>query len=68
MTNEEFQKLILEKLSGLETNMSSIKTELSDLKAQQQENTDLINALIHNVTVANAKLDGLTTPRQQGNQ
>ena len=68
MTNEEFQKLILEKLSGLETNMSSIKTELSDLKAQQQENTDLINALIHDVTVANAKLDGLTTPRQQGNQ
>ena len=46
MTNEEFQKLVLEKLSNLET--------------QQQENTDLINALIHNVTVANAKLDGLT--------
>ena len=46
MTNEEFQKLVLQ--------------ELSAIKTQQQENTDLINALIHNIEVANAKIDGLT--------
>ncbi len=46
--------------SSMKTEQSSMKTELSDMKAQQQENTDLINALIHNVAVANAKLDGLT--------
>ena len=44
----------------MEDGQNQIKTDISDIKAQQQENTDLINALIHNVTVANAKLDGLT--------
>lgn len=46
VTNEEFQKLVLQ--------------ELSAIKAQQRENTDVINALVHNIEVANAKIDGLT--------
>lgn len=43
MTTEEFQKAVL--------------LELSNIKAQQKENTDLIYALIHNTEVANAKIE-----------
>lgn len=46
------QEDIVRRLGGIENCMSG-------LEIQVQENTDLINALIHNVEVANAKIDGL---------
>lgn len=45
---------------SMEGSISTIKEEIVNIKSQQQENTDLINALLHNVNVANAKIDGLT--------
>lgn len=53
MTNEEFQKLVLEKLNTLET-------KLGNLEGRTKENTDLIHALINRTDIIDAKLDGLT--------
>lgn len=45
MTTEEFQKLVLEQLSAI--------------KDQQQENSDIIKALLHRTEELDAKFDGL---------
>ncbi len=52
MTNEEFQELVLSELKGM-------KSEMSAMKVQQQENTEIIKALLHNQEVTNAKLENL---------
>lgn len=52
MTNEEFQRLVLEKLDGIDT-------RLDRLEEQVRENTDIIKAVRHNQEFGIAKLEAL---------
>lgn len=52
MTNEEFQNLVLSELKAL-------KEDVSSLKEQTDENTQIIKAIRHNQELTNAKLEGL---------
>ena len=63
---EDGQKLITKRLDSMETKqdrfssqLSALQTEVSDMRAQQDENTAIFKALVHNVEVANDKIDGL---------
>lgn len=52
MTNEEFQNLVLAEFKAL-------KEDISSLKEQTNENTQIIKAIRHNQELTNAKLEGL---------
>lgn len=52
MTNEEFQKLVLEKLTSLDTRLGNAEGQLS-------ETNKIVKALMHNSEELNAKYDGL---------
>lgn len=52
LTNEEFQKLVLEKLTSLDT-------RLGDVEGQLSETNEIVKALMHNTEELNAKYDGL---------
>ena len=63
---EDGQKLITKLLDSMEIKqdrfsgqLSALQAEVSDMRAQQDENTAIIKALVHNVEIANAKIDGL---------
>jgi predicted nucleic acid-binding Zn-ribbon protein len=73
VTNEEFQKLVLEKLSGIESKFDNLESEVSGLKSkiggvetrfdgleeQVKENTNIIKAVRHNQEFGIAKLEAL---------
>jgi len=59
MTNEVFQGLVLSELKGIKFDISGIKSEITDIKLQLQEDTDIIKALLHNQEITNAKLENL---------
>lgn len=52
MTNEEFQELVLSELKG-------IKSEITDMKLKQQDNTAVIKSLLYNQEISNAKFKNL---------
>lgn len=52
MTNEEFQKLVLDQLADL-------KKEVSTIKGQNEENTGYVKTLLHRAEELDAKFDGL---------
>jgi hypothetical protein len=73
MTNEEFQKIVLDQfaeltseVSGLKNDISSLKSEVSAIKSdmgtkdQQDETLQIVKAIQHNSEMLNAKVDGLT--------
>ncbi|MCE5285811.1 MAG: hypothetical protein LLG02_08195 [Pelosinus sp.] len=59
MTNEEFQKLVLEQFTELKKEIAVIKSDMAS-KTQQNETTDIVKAIQHNTEVIGAKVDGLT--------
>lgn len=71
MTNDEFQNLVLEELSKINSRVNSIesnmttKHELADIKkemgtkVQQDENNRFIQTLLHRTEELDAKFDGL---------
>lgn len=50
MTNEEFQKIVLEKFSSVEDKLSSIESQI-------KENTQILRALEHSAEVNKAEYD-----------
>lgn len=62
MTNEEFQKLVLEKLTGLEQGQKEILSEIKNLKQADQALLDLVEKTYHEtekISRVEAKLDAL---------
>ena len=46
MTNEEFQKIVIEKLGNLEKEQQEIKKDITEIKAEQQEMKKDIKSII----------------------
>ena len=47
MTNEEFQKIVLEKFSRIDGHFSAVQDQLSAVQGQLGEHTQILKALIH---------------------
>lgn len=56
----DMQKEMQEGFSRVDERFKNLETELSDVKEQLKENTDICQALMHNSEVMNAKIDGIT--------
>ncbi|MCQ1529260.1 hypothetical protein [Lutispora saccharofermentans] len=59
MTNEEFQKFVVEKLGKIESEVKDIKTEVADLKKEVAGIKNHTASLIGFRTEVNAKLDDM---------
>lgn len=73
MSNEEFQKIVVEQLSVINNELSTVRSELSTVKSelsavrselsavkgQLDENTQIIKVLMHRTEELDAKFDGL---------
>lgn len=57
MTNEEFQKIVLEKFSSVEGQLSRVEAQLTKVKGQLDEHTQILQALIHSSEVNTAERD-----------
>ncbi|HEY9061991.1 MAG TPA: M domain protein [Pseudobacteroides sp.] len=57
MTNEEFQKLVLQKLSNIEERQNNMETSLSNLEKRQDEIYQVVKAIEHSNQVGKAEID-----------
>lgn len=60
MNNEEFQKIVIEELKSLRTDINVLKSDMNVLKSQTGENTDILKALVHSVEVVKAEQEKMT--------
>ncbi|MEN6566100.1 MAG: hypothetical protein ABFC57_07340 [Veillonellales bacterium] len=59
MTNEEFQKLMLEQLQGINTRLNGLDNRLENVEGQLGETNGIVKALMHRTEELDAKFDGL---------
>lgn len=53
------QKQLFDGQQQVTKRLDSLENKVDNMKAQQDENTGLIQAILHNVEVANAEINGL---------
>jgi len=57
MTNEEFQKLVLGKLSALESGQNDLKLDFKNMQTRQDEIYQVVRAIEHSNQVGKSELD-----------